>query len=67
MFKHSKIFALAAAFSELTGTANALKSKKKLAKAKESSSCAQSPSGHRIDTLPYWAGDGDLPCMYSGN
>ena len=32
----------------------------------ESSSCPQSVSGHRIDSLPYWAMDQDLPCMYAG-
>lgn len=28
--------------------------------------CTQSPSGHRINELPYWSMDFDLPCMYSG-
>ena len=32
-----------------------------------SSDCPQSPSGHRVDSLPYWAMDQDIPCMYSGN
>ena len=40
----------------------------KVAKDKySSSSCKQSTSGHRIDSLPYWSMDFDLPCMYSGN
>ena len=30
------------------------------------SSCPQSPSGHRIESLPYWAEEQDLPCFYSG-
>ena len=34
--------------------------------AMSSSDCPQSPSGHRIDSLPYWAMDEDIPCMYSG-
>ena len=33
---------------------------------KNSSSCPQSTSGNRIDSLPYWSMDFDLPCMYSG-
>ena len=31
-----------------------------------SSDCPQTPSEHRIESLPYWAMDSNLPCMYSG-
>ena len=33
----------------------------------QSSSCPQSPSGMRVDSLPYWAESYDIPCMYAGN
>ena len=29
-------------------------------------SCPQSPSNHRVDSLPYYK-SGDLPCMYAAN
>ena len=32
----------------------------------DNSSCAQSTSGYRVDSLSYFAGD-YLPCMYAGN
>ena len=35
-------------------------------------SCPQSPSGYRVDSLPYWMGDvssssTEMPCMYAAN
>ena len=33
----------------------------------DASTCPQSPSNHRVESLPYWAEDFDIPCMYAAN
>ena len=57
MKKFTSILGLHASLSQAAGTVSPV----------ESSSCAQSPSGARVESLPYWAEDFDIPCMYSGN
>ena len=36
------------------------------AERKDRTSCPQSTTGQRIDSLPYWSMQESLPCMYSG-